>query len=289
MSKKSTGLQSWGEINIASASKLGQHNKKQILIWRTPVSAPRLNASVFGRSQGGEMAPTFLLYHGYTRHMDWEMFWTSLAGDEFVVGQMVLNCWKNISPAYISCTNTGKIRACPWQERGEWDALQWLWFSGYSQRIHKAGEEIPAAPEQQWPQVCPSPCGQSDQNCGVLASSLPLTQKSKQKGRRNEKWWDLWTTGTHHKELQRYSSCFLWTGNDWVLLRNVGSRNTQTSIWLGLCSEKNRAEGGKWSFHFSQTRFHSITEWFGFNRTLKIILFHLLPWIGTLSTRPGCS
>lgn len=118
MSKKSTGLQSWGEINIPSASKLGQHNEQQILIWRIPVSAPRLNASMFGRSQGGEMAPPFLLYHGYTRHMDWEMFWTSLAGDEFVVGQMVLNCWKNISPAYISCTNTGKIRTCPWQERG---------------------------------------------------------------------------------------------------------------------------------------------------------------------------
>lgn len=262
MSKKSTGLQSWGEINIPSASKLGQHNKKQILIWRTPVSAPRLNASMFGRSQGGEMAPTFLLYHGYTRHMDWEMFWTSLAGDEFVVGQMVLNCWKNISPAYISCTNTGKIRACPWQERGEWDALQWLWFSGCSQRIHKAG---------------------------VLASSLPLTQKCKQKGRRNEKWRDLWTTGTQHKELWPYLSCFLWAGNDWVLLRNVGSRTTQTSIWFGLCSGKNRAEGGKWIFHFSQTHFHSITKWFGFNRTLKIILFHLLPWIGTLSTRPGCS
>lgn len=118
MSKKSTGLQSWGEINIPSASKLGQHSEKQIFIWRIPVSAPRLNASVFGRSQGGEMAPTFLLYQGCTRHMDWEMFWTSLAGDEFVVGQMVLNCWKNISPAYISCTNTGKIRTCPWQERG---------------------------------------------------------------------------------------------------------------------------------------------------------------------------
>lgn len=28
MSKKSTGLQSWGEINIPSASKLGQHNRK---------------------------------------------------------------------------------------------------------------------------------------------------------------------------------------------------------------------------------------------------------------------
>lgn len=70
MSKKSKGLQSRGEINIPSATKLGQHNKKQILIWRIPLSAPRLNASVFGRSQGGEKAPAFLLYHGCTRHMD---------------------------------------------------------------------------------------------------------------------------------------------------------------------------------------------------------------------------
>lgn len=49
---------------------MGQHNEKQILIWRTHVSALRLNAKLFGRSQGGEMAHTALLCHGYTRHMD---------------------------------------------------------------------------------------------------------------------------------------------------------------------------------------------------------------------------
>jgi len=40
----------------------------------------------------------------------------NLAGDEFAVVQMVLYCWKNISPAYISCTNTGKIRTSSWQK-----------------------------------------------------------------------------------------------------------------------------------------------------------------------------
>lgn len=205
MSKKSTGLQSWGEINIPSASKLGQHNKKQILIWRIPASAPRLNASMFGRSQGGEMAPTFLLYHGYTRHMDGEMFWTSLAGDEFVVGQMVLNCWKNISPAYISCTNTGKIRTCPWQEKGNeipYNDFGSLDIHKGSTRLEGKFQKLLGSGGHGW--LCPSPRGQrGDQNCGILASSqlLPLTQKSKQKAKRNEKWWDLWTTGAHHREL----------------------------------------------------------------------------------------
>lgn len=32
-----------------------------------------------------------------------------------------------------------------------------------------------------------------------------------------------------------------------------------------------------------------IVEWFGFEGTLRMILFHLLPWAGTAFTSPACS
>lgn len=53
---------------------MGQHNEKTVLIWRISVSALRLNAKPFGRSRGGETAYASLLYCGYTRHMDSEIF-----------------------------------------------------------------------------------------------------------------------------------------------------------------------------------------------------------------------
>lgn len=148
MSKKSAVLQNWWEINIPSATKTGQHNENQILIWRIHVSALRLNAKLFGRSQGGETAHTSLLYHGYTRLMDLEVFWMNLAGDEFAVVQMVLNCWKNISSAYISWTNTGKIRTSSWQ-KGQMRLLTTNFGSLYTQGMSESN--FLEALRQQWP------------------------------------------------------------------------------------------------------------------------------------------
>lgn len=82
------------------------------------------------------------------------MFWMNLAGDEFVVGQMVLNCWKNISSAYISCTNTGQIRSFSWQKRGMrllTRNLGSLYIQ--AQRINKTRRKFPEAPGQWWPRV----------------------------------------------------------------------------------------------------------------------------------------
>lgn len=189
MPKKSTVLPNWWEINTPSATKMGRHNEKLILIWRIHVSALRLNAKRFGRSRGGETARTSLLYRGYTRHMDYEMFWMSLAGDEFVVGQMVLNCWKNISSAYISCTNTGQIRSCSRQERGMRLLIRNLGsLYIHTRRINKNRRKFPEAHGQWWPWVTLplAPLLEGGQNYGVLASSqfLPLTQTAR---RSNEK------------------------------------------------------------------------------------------------------
>lgn len=141
---------------------------------------------------------------------------------------------------------------------------------GYSQRINKAGEEIPEAPGQHWPQLCSSPCGQRWTR--TVESWLPLCHTLRNPKRKTE--------GMKNDGICGQQALTTGLGMIWYFWGTWGAEPPKRASGLDC------AEGGKWIFHFSQTCFHRITEWFGFSRTLKIILFHLLPWIGTPSTRP---
>lgn len=119
----------------------------------------------------------------------------------------------------------------PLTGKGEWDALKWLCFSGYSQRINKAGEEITEAPEQWWPHL-------ATREWPKLWSPLYSDTNSKiqTERRMNERWFDLWTTRTHNCGCTWVVSCGLgMIGYSWGMW---GAELPKQAPGLGCAQER---------------------------------------------------
>lgn len=153
MSKKSTGLQSWGEINIPSASKLGQHNKKADINLENSCISTKAKCQrvwkVTGRRNGSYISSLSWIHKTYGRRdvlNESGRWWICCRTD----GPQLLEKYQ---PCLHFLHKHRQDKDLSLTGKGEWDSLQWLWFSGYSQRIDKAGREIPEAPGQRGSRV----------------------------------------------------------------------------------------------------------------------------------------